>query len=667
MRKIAAFLFIVSGTALARPLELADQFKVWRLSDVAVSPDGRLVAFTSSTQDREANGRRVALYVMPAAGGAPQLVTSAGKVNEAPRWAPDGRTLAFTSDHEKDTPQIFVVEFDAAGKPGGERRVTDIADGASSPQWSKDGRWLVFVSEVQVEKRPPGVKWHEAREGFPRHWKMWRDGKRQHLFVVPAAGGPARDITPGDQDSPTWRLLEPIDYAFAPDSRGIVYSSKPAKGEAWSTNSDLWLVPITGGKPQKLTTNPADDSTPRFSPDGKRLAWRAQSRPGYESDRFRLMVMDWPKGKPREVSPGWDSSVKDFTWSRDGQSIWIIAENGTHVTLWEVAATGGEPRAMSNDFSVADFDPAPGGGAFAVLATSVNAPEIYRITSEKPQRLTHVNDEILRGVEFTRMEPIETQGSDGATIHGLLLKPNGLHLGGKYPLLVFVHGGPQGAWHDDFGTIRWSPQLYAARGYAVLMPNPRGSTGYGQAYEDGVNHDWGGKPFDDIMRLVDAAAKVPWIDAKRSCALGASYGGFMINWIAGHTDRFKCLVTHASLFDQWSMYYETEELWFPEWEFGGPPWAAPDAYNKWSPSRYVEKFKTPTLVTHGELDFRVPYTQGLAMYTALQRRGVESQLLVFPDEGHFVSKPQNVEKWLGTIWDWVDGHLGVKRRPPVRK
>ena len=666
MKKLALLLCIAGGTALARPIELTDQFKVWRLSDVSVSPDGHLVAFCAMTQDRVANKRHTGLYVVPAAGGAPVAVASAGN-NESPRWAPEGRTLAFTSDREKDTPQIYVVEIEGNGKAAGERRVTDLAEGAAGPQWSKDGRWLAFTSDVQVDARPKDAKWHEAHELFARHWKAWRDGKRQHLFVVPAAGGPTRDLTPGDQDSPAWRLLSPGDYAFAPDSRGVVYSSKLQKGEAWSTNADLWLASVTGGKPQKLTANPADDATPRFSPDGKRLAWRAQARAGYESDRFRLMVMDWPKGKPREVAPGWDFNVADFAWSRDGQSLWIAAENGVHPALWEVPAAGGEPRAMSGDWSVNDFDPAPGGGAIAALATSANAPELFKIgTGGLPQRLTHVNDDVMRGVELTRMEPIETQGADGQTIHGLLLKPYGLHLGGKYPLLVLVHGGPQGAWHDDFGSIRWSPQLYAARGYAVLMPNPRGSTGYGQTYEDGVNRDWGGKPFDDIMKLTDAAAKLPWIDGSRSCALGASYGGFMINWIAGHTDRFKCLVTHAGLFDQWGMYFETEELWFPEWEFGGTPWAAKDSYDKWSPSHYVDKFKTPTLVTHGELDFRVPYTQGLAMFTALQRRGIESQLLMFPDEGHFVAKPQNIEKWLGTIWEWVDGHLGMKRRPPVR-
>jgi dipeptidyl aminopeptidase/acylaminoacyl peptidase len=374
------------------------------------------------------------------------------------------------------------------------------------------------------------------------------------------------------------------------------------------------------------------------------------------------MVRDAGARAPVKAAPQLDRWVIDLAFPPDDdRKVFVLTEDESRGTLWEVAAPWlAGVRVHRNDLSISDFALGPRGTLVAVGSTSARPPELYRLEKKGTWHpLTHLNDQL--GLDLSRFEPLEAIGADGTPIHALYAKPPGFDPSKRYPLLVFIHGGPQGAWLDDFGSLRWSPQLYAARGYVVLMPNPRGSTGFGQAYVDGVNRDWGGKPFDDIMRLYDAAAKLPFVDARRSCALGASFGGFMVNWIQGHTDRFRCLVAHAGLFDQWSMYFQTEELWFPEWEFGGPPWQNPTLYDRFSPSHYADRFKTPELITHGELDFRVPVGEGMGMFTALERRGVPSKLLLFPDEGHWIGKPQNLERWLGSIWAFVDHYLQPDR------
>jgi dipeptidyl aminopeptidase/acylaminoacyl peptidase len=683
MRSALAILCLLAqapGLASARPITLEDQYRIARLGDLALSPDGRWLALTAQTLDRDLNGRRIVVWKVPTGGGSSgqaQPLALGGHVSEAPSWSPDGTRLAVASDAADGTPQVVVIDMSS----GAQKKLTQLALGVSGPIWSPDGKSIAFVSDVFVGCEARGDACNKAREEnaksgkvkarefdhlFIRHWKEWRGGKRQHLFVVSAGGGTPRDLTPGDQDYPTWRLLDPQDYRFTPDSRALVVASKAAAGEAWSTNSDLWQVALDGRRPQRLTQNAGDDAQPRFSSDGRRLAWRAQTRAGYESDRWRLMVMDWPGGKPRELLRGWDRSVRDLAWSLDGKLIWVMADDRGQDRLFAVPAGGGEPRAVSGDLSAADFAPAKGGTVYLVGSKSARAPEVFRAGGGAPELVSHINAEAMRGLDLAPFEPLETTAADGTAIHGFLLKPPGFRPGVRYPTLVFIHGGPQGAWHDSFSTVRWSAHLYAARGYVVMMANPRGSSGYGQTYQDAVNNDWGGKPYDDILRLTDAAARLPYVDGGRMCALGASYGGFMINWIAGHTDRFRCLVSHAGPFDQRSMYFQTEELWFPEWEMGGTPWSNPQSYDRWSPARYAERFRTPTLVTHGELDFRVPVGEGMAMFTALQRRGVSSKLLVFPDEGHWITRPLNLERWLGEIWGWLDHHLATPHKPPVR-
>ncbi|HJZ86181.1 MAG TPA: S9 family peptidase [Polyangia bacterium] len=652
-----------------RGLTLGDQFQVTRIGALAVSPDGKTLVYEASTLDREANSRHVDLWALATAGGTPRRLTSAGKLNEHPSFAPDSQRIAYASDRD-GTPQIWIHDLARAT----DTRLTQLALGASGPVVSADGKWIAFTSEMfigckdeacnhaRVEAaKTAKVKAREFDQLYVRHWMEWKD-KRMHLFVMPAAGGPPRDLTPGGEDAPTWRLHEPDDYGFTADSSALVFATKAARGEAWSTNSDLWEVKVTGGAARRLTQNPGDDASPRVAPDGKLVAYRAQARAGYESDRWRLQVLDrTQKRAPREVATGFDRWVGELGWAPDGRTLYLAAEDRGRSVLWAVAPSGGEPRALSGgELSVDGFVAAGGGVVYFAGSASDRPPEIYRAQSSgsaAPQQLTHLGDALKHAVELRRVEPLETTGADGAPIHGFLLKPTGFRPGVRYPTLLLVHGGPQGAWLDDWGSIRWSPQLYAARGYVVVLGNPRGSTGWGQAYTEAVSRDWGGKPLDDLLRLVDAAAKLPYVDGHRMCALGASYGGYMINWMQGHTDRFRCLVSHAGPFDQWSMYFQTEELWFPEWEMGGTPWQTGAAYDKWSPSHHVERFKTPQLVTHGELDFRVPVGEALGMFTALQRRGVASKLLLFPDEGHFVSKPQNVERWLGTIWTWLDQHL----------
>jgi dipeptidyl aminopeptidase/acylaminoacyl peptidase len=681
------WLALAPSVAAARPLTLTDQFETARLSDLHVSPDGERFVFTVTTLDPVKNGRHVDVYIMPVAGGTPKRLTTAGQLNEEPSWAPDSRHIVYTSDRSGSA-QLWTLDVNS----GAESQLTRAPLGASGGLWSPSGKLVVFAAEVFPDCKGD-AKCMQAREDaakkgprefdhlFVRHWKTWSDGRLVHLFAIDAdkPGSAARDLTPVAWDAPSWRLHEPLGYAVSADSRAVVFSAKDqstakASDQAWTTNADLFRVPLAGGPLTRLTTNPADDATPRLSPDGKFVAWRAQARPGYESDRWRLMVMRLPEGpheaprkssisvRPTEIASGFDRWVSDLAWAPDSQSLLFVAEDRGTQVLYRLSAQNyiGEPKEIYRGLSVDDFAPLPHGSALVVGSRCNRFPEIYRVDAlGTATTLSAFNAARQREVELAACEPLEAKGADGVSIHGFVLKPpgQGMKAGVRHPLLVFIHGGPQGAWDDDFGSIRWSPQLYAARGYVVATMNPRGSTGWGQNYIDGVNRDWGGKPYDDIMRLYDAATKLPFVDEKRACALGASFGGFMVNWIQGHTDRFRCLVAHAGLFDQWSMYFQTEELWFPEWEFGGTPWQAGDMFDRQSPSHYAGKFRTPELVTHGELDFRVPYGEGLGMFTALQRRGVESKLMLFPDEGHWIAKPANLERWLGAIWAFLDAHL----------
>ena len=498
---------------------------------------------------------------------------------------------------------------------------------------------------------------------------------------------PPRDLTPGDHDVPPFSLGGQDDYAISPDGQELAYTSNVDEVEATSTNNEIFVVPLAGGTPKKLSTSPGSDSTPLYSPDGKYLAWRSQARAGFESDKQSLLLYDRAKGTIRNATEKFDRSVDDMAWSPTSSAVFFTAEDHGTASLYTLDLAKGtadlRPVGLAS-FNAGDLAFAPDNKKLFLSISSVSSPsEIYRteIVEERPDvaagktktlsgivgysvgetsQITHVNSPLLSQLDLAPWEPFTFRSTDESEVQGFLLKPPGFDATKKYPVKFLIHGGPQGAWSDSW-SYRWNPELFAAGGYVVIAVNPHGSTGYGQAFTDEVSGDWGGQPYRDLMAGLDYAEKTyPFIDKDREAALGASYGGFMVDWILGHTDRFKCLVTHDGLFDAVSAYGDTEELWFPEREFKGTPWTNPESYAKWSPSNYVKNFKTPTLVIHGQLDYRLDVSQGFALFTTLQRLGIPSEMLYFPDEGHWVLKPQNSQLWNKTVSEWVDRWMAAK-------
>ena len=671
-----AILFFVTDLGAQEPQRRAIAFKdlaaMHRLSGPQISPDGKWIAYEMATPNLEADRISRDIWIVPVAGGASRQLTRGGS-DVRPRWSPDGRKLAFLSSRD-GTAQIYWI-----GLEGGEAsRVTSLSAGADNELWSPDGKSIAFISRVYPDcvdeacnaerdaaREKSKVKARIYERLLIRHWNAWSDGKRSHLFVVPAAGGTPRDLTPGaDYDVPPFNLDEPEAIAFSPDSKEICFTANTDKDEALSTNGDLFTVAVTGaGEPIRITKNPANDWGPAYSPDGKWIAYRAQSQPGYESDRWRLMVYERKNGKLKNLTETFDRSVDSFAWSADGKTIYFQAEDKAELPIYSVGASeGNTPKVVLGASYIPEFDVSKDGRMLVFTHMSMTMPaEVFVSNSDGSdiRQVTHENGALLAQLELTVAEPFWFGGAEDTQVEGLLLRPPHFDESKKYPMLLLIHGGPQQMWADSW-SYRWNPEVLASPGYVTVMINARGSGGYGQKFEEEVSRDWGGKVYEDLMKGVDAAiAKYPFIDGSRMAAAGGSFGGDMVDWIATHSDRFKCLISHAGSYDQVSMY-ATEELWFEEWEFGGSPWSNPELYQKWSANEYageLGKFKTPTLVVAGELDFRVPYTQSLEFFNALQSQGVPSKLVIFPDEGHWILKPQNSELWHKTFLDWLAKYL----------
>ncbi len=662
----AALLNLAAYAQAKRPMTFDDLMAVKRVGDAQISPDGSRVAYVVTEIDKNLNRGKRGIWVVPISGGSPQQVIASDKNDYSPRWSADGKSLAFLSTRD-GAPQIFVAGADGSNP----RKVTDAPLGVGEFIWSPDGRMFAFTTEVYpdcgtlscVAKRSEAeekskVKAVIADRLLYRHWDAFKRGKRSHLFIAPVEGGDPKDLTPGDYDTPPFSLGDPTAFDFAPDSSEIVFARNTDKFEATSTNNDLFIVPVGGGEARRITaSNPGSDTTPRYSPDGKYIAYRSQSRNGYESDRFRLMLYDRKAGTSKELSTGFDRWVGELVWAPDSRRVFIVAEDRGREMIGVASIDGGIKPLMTGAASNGVTISADG-KTLAFTRSSMAAPaEVFAASSDgsDARQLTQTNAELLARLDLSQAEDFEFNGALRSRIHGFIVKPPQFDKSKKYPMILLIHGGPQGAWLDAWG-YRWNPQMWAARGYVTVLINPHGSTGYGQAFTEQISGEWGGAVYEDLMKGVDHMIRLGYIDQSRLGAAGGSYGGYMVNWILGHTDRFKALVSHAGVYNLTSMY-ATEELWFTDWEFKGAPWENPELYNKWSPHLSAKNFKTPTLVIHGELDYRVPVGEGLQLFSTLQRKGVPSKLLYYPDEGHWILKPQNSELWYKTVLDWFDQWL----------
>lgn len=676
---LAALALLTGGAEHAaaqtkRAITVDDLLALHRISDPQISPDGTRVVYTVATPDRQANRVLRNVWVVPTSGGAARQLTFTGRDGGA-RWSPDGSKLAFLSSRDGGQ-QIYILNL-TGGEP---TKLTSLDGGADQIVWAPDGRSLAFTSAVwpdcaddacnrkKSEGREKDAVKARVHDGLLyRHWTSWATGQRNHLFVVPASGGTPKNLTPGAKyDVPPVMREGPHPIAFSPDGAEIAFVAVTDEVEATSTNGDIFTVKADGSssEPTRLTSNPAFDGAPAYSPDGRWIAYRAQSRAGNEADRWRLMRYDRQAKTHGEIAAGFDRSVNQIAWTPDNQTIYFNAEERGFEPVFSVAASGGTPTVVTPQTFAAEFALSKDGRTLVLSRSSQQAPAELALVSAaggEIKALTAHNAERLVALDLPKPEHFTFAGAGGTEVHGMLLRPAGFDASKKYPLLMVLHGGPETQFGDTW-SFRWNTQTLASPGYAVLMINRRGSTGFGQQFTDEINKDWGGKPFEDLMKGLDVAlAKHSFLDSTRVAAAGASYGGYMITWMASQAQgRFKTLVCHAGVYNLVSMYGATEEIWFPEWSFGGTPWGVPDNFLRQSPHAKAAdfaKFKTPTLVIHGELDFRVPYTQGLEFYTALQRQAVPSRLVMFPDEGHWILKPQNSAFWYNEVHAWLKKYL----------
>jgi dipeptidyl aminopeptidase/acylaminoacyl peptidase len=678
LKYFSLFLIVVASSTQAQTpakhaMTFDDLAAMQRVGEPQISPDGRAVVYTVGTTDMDTNRVAHNIWVVSTAPGSQSRQLTQSGHDTRPQWSPDGKSIAFLSNRDG---VAYVYVMSAQG--GNAKKITSLSTGADNEKWSPDGRWIAFTSSVfpdcaddacnrarddAAEKSK--VKSRAYDHLLYRHWVHWSDGKRSHLFLVAANGGTPRDLTArADYDVPPDERGDANDFAFSPDGKELCFTAVTDRPEAISTNGDLFLVPTSGGEPKRITTNPGFDGHPAYSPDGRFIAYHSQKTPQYESDRWRLMLYDRTGGTHTEVAESFDRSVDEIAWSPDSKRIYFTATNEAEQPVYEVAAApGSAPREIVKDSFNDSISLSADGGTFALLRSSLTGPaEVFTSRSDGTgaRQLSEHNAARLASIEMNPPEPFWYEGAGGTRVQGMLIRPPHFDASRKYPLLLLIHGGPQSLWTDSWG-YRWNEELFAASGYVAVMINPRGSTGYGQKFTDEITDDWGGRVYEDLMKGVDyVVGNYPYVDENRVAAAGGSYGGYMIDWIATHTGRFKVLISHAGVYDKTSMYGSTEELWFEEHDMAGTPWTHPESYQKWSPSTYagnLGKYKTPTLVIGGELDYRVPYTQDLEFFTALQRQNVPSKLILYPDEGHWILKPQNSRLWYKSFSDWLAAYL----------
>ena len=657
-------LSIIPSVLLAqkRAIKFEDYIALKAVSDPQLSPDGKWVAYTVAAPSLQDNRNVSRVWVAEVATGRSRQVTNGPGSDRQPRWSPDGKTLAFISTREGGA-QVWLLPI--AG--GDARKVSSIADGASDPIWLPDGSGLLVTSDI---KWPPNQEIDQRNGAYPteariwtdlmwRHWDDFRAGKRQHLFRVDVATGKATDLAPVDHDVPTIATSGDGDYTVSPDGKFIIVAMHGDSGVADNTNVDLYT--IDGPNLHRITTNQGADNTPRFSPDNRWASFLSMERAGFEADRVRLMIADRSTGMGPVVdaTAGWTLSVGSYTWCPNAKCVYAVVEERGRDNIYRIDIPGFKrTRIITGGVNTA-VQVSPDNRTLVYLHQSNTQPAEVWVSGKA---LTHHNDSALATLDLPPLEEFGFVGALGDSVFGWTQKPPGFDPAKKYPLIYLIHGGPQGAWTDSWGP-RWNNQMFAARGFVVAEVNFHGSTGYGQKFTDAISQHWGDYPYEDLMKGVDAVARLPYVDSTRMGAAGASYGGYMIYWIAGHTNRFKVLVSHDGVFNAASMAGSTEELWFTDWEFGGPLYQNRALYEKWSPLNHVSDWKTPLLVVHSQLDYRVDLSEGYQAFTAAKRMGIDTKFLYFPDEGHWVLRPRNRRIWWGTVLDWLEVHLNERPHP----
>ena len=649
-----------------RAINIDDLWAMKRIGSYDVSPDGKRLAFTLTSYSFEANKGNTDIYLIDSDGKSLRALKNSEKNEDEPQFSPDGKSIAFTRDG-----QIWQCNLDGSN----EKQLTNIYTEASGFKWSKDGKKILFVSSVypdcktqecneqkDKEKKESKVKAEIFTHLMYRHWNDWRGDKRSHLFLPDVATGKFSDLTEGNkEDVPPLALGSANDYNFSPDGSEVAYALNPTFTKATSTNIEIYLLNLASPSEAKIiSTSKGVDCQPVFSPDGKWIAWTSMKRAGFESDKKDLVLYDRKTMKIKNLTDDLDKSVDEIIWTPDSKAVYFTAANEIYSSIYKIDIESAKVDLVLKENYNTNIELSKDGKTLYFLKQRTDLPtEIFSLSTDEKntlQRITFTNEKILSQLEMNPIETFWCKGANGDKVESILIKPPFFNPNKKYPMMFLIHGGPQGAWEDNF-HYRWNLQMFAGAGYVVVAPNPRGSTGYGQKFTDEISGDWGGKVYTDLMDSYDYAIKnYAFIDPKNTFASGASYGGYMINWIEGHTDRFRALFCHDGTFNLESMWGTTEELWFPEWELGGTPWQNREAYIKWSPHQYAKNFKTPMLIVHGAYDFRLSEEQAFQLFTTLQRLGVESKFLYFPDETHFVTKPQNAKLWWNTVFDWFKSH-----------
>lgn len=658
-------------TARKRPFQLADLYRVKGVADPQISPDGKLVAFVVTESFLEKGKTNAEVFVMPLAGGEMRNRSNHAAADNHPFWSPDGKTLYFTSTREGGA-QVWKVSPDS----GDPVQVTRHSLGVSGADLSPDGGSLLFSADVfpdcgaddacnafndsAMTKGP--IQAYMADALLYRHWTDWKRGRATHTIRYDLATGLYTDLTPGTMDWPAWEQGG-VGYVWSPDGREVCLVSNHDANQAQSTNKDLWLAPSGGGPARNITAdNRAYDGHPQYSPDGKFIAYTIQTIPGYESDWIRLALYDRASGTRTIISEGFDNWISDIKWAPDSRSVYFTAPVQGHVPLYNIDIATKRIRQVIDAKTIDAFSISPDGKTIVFSRRSVGEPsELWSCGSNGKglKRLTFVNKAVADEVDIRPAEEMWIPSPTGKKIHTFIVKPHGFDPSKKYPLIVNVHGGPQSQWADAF---RGDWQVYPGSGYVVAMPNPHGSTGYGQAFTEAISRDWNGKVFQDVMAVADSLGRVPWIDGERMGAMGWSYGGYMMMWLQGHTTKFKALAAMMGVYNLTAMHGATEELWFPQWDLGGTPWTS-ELYRALSPNQAVTQFKTPCLVITGEKDYRVPYTQSLEFFTDLQLMGVPSRLIVFPNDGHWPSGVRSMPLYYNAHLDWFHRYLGGAAAP----